>query len=116
MKGSWFIPSSSKDGLGLTYAFYRYNRLRVWLVRWVGRGMGAAALRRPQSSPILVEDTHAAVGVAEVPIIVRYQSDPIWVAINPRCDPGQAGSKTPVSLNLGIEIILSIMIHDSGKY
>ena len=25
VKGSWFTPPSSKDGLGLTYAFYRYN-------------------------------------------------------------------------------------------
>ena len=25
VEGSWFIPPSSKDGLGLTYAFYRYK-------------------------------------------------------------------------------------------
>ncbi len=35
VKGSWFIPISSKDGLGLTYGFIRYNwqagaAWRVW--------------------------------------------------------------------------------------
>ena len=74
VKGSWFIAPSSKDGLGLNFAFYRYNyggacRNRVNGRR--GHPLGRRLWHRPQSSPILVEDAHAAVGVAEVPIIVR---------------------------------------------
>ncbi len=52
VKGSWFIPSSSKDGLGLTYAFYRYNyeyvrgsRLRERRARWSGPNADLKALQ-----------------------------------------------------------------------
>jgi hypothetical protein len=40
VKGSWFIPFSSKEGLGLTYAFYRYKRDagRAWELAAAGGG------------------------------------------------------------------------------
>ena len=38
--------------------------------------LGPQSRRRPQSSPILVENAHTAVGVAEVPIIMSAKSKP----------------------------------------
>ena len=89
VKGSWFVAPSSKDGLGLNFAFYRDNLPRGPRPCAPRGGARGGAGCRPQSSPILVEDAHAAVGVAEVPIIVRCESKPgVW-AVNPRCDPHQ---------------------------
>ncbi len=54
VKGSWFIPSSSKDGLGLSYAFYRYRRRAVAVCRclggdWVSGGEAYSDLKALQS-------------------------------------------------------------------
>ena len=74
------LPPLLKMGLGLNFAFYRYNCAGRVRGGWAGRGAGAGVAGRPQSSPILVEDAHTAVGVAEVPIIVRGKSKPgVWV-------------------------------------
>ncbi len=81
VKGSWFIAPSSKDGLGLNFAFYRCS------YGGLGGGSGGAVCQlprrergarvgRPQSSPILVENAHAADGVAEVRIIARSELQP----------------------------------------
>ena len=129
VKGSWFVPPSSKDGLGLNFAFYRYRA-----VTGVGGGRARWACcggRRPQSSPILVEDTYAGVGVPEVPIIVRYQSEAIRVAINRRCNPNQRRFKHVGKVAPSLEKIVDgnqnsgiaefgnrdyPEHHDSGKY
>ncbi len=48
VKGSWFIPSSSKDDLGLTYAFYRCNYVVPDLGTWVvGEGWQTSKLSNP---------------------------------------------------------------------
>jgi hypothetical protein len=44
IKGSWFIPISSKDELGLTYAFYRYYYSAAR--RWPGGGRGSRGMAR----------------------------------------------------------------------
>ena len=68
-----YFPDLLKDGFGLFWAFF-VARLGpcVW-----GAGVSFAPVQfpaGPQSSPILVEDTHAAVGVFEISIIIHGQS------------------------------------------
>ena len=43
VEGSWYIPSSSQDGLGLTYAFLRYNSDPIGALPWGDGGHGMAA-------------------------------------------------------------------------
>ncbi len=63
-----------------------------------------AALRwRPQSFPILVEDAHGAVGVAQVRIIVRGKSQPGIGAITLRCSGFKNAGEIAPSLKKTVE-------------